>query len=561
MFDFTTHDIRYPVAGQTVTLKSELVPDPISGSIGNRYRTRLTSAPQASALELYTEAKQNYLPDNKITPDVGGLYKIEFCEETDAVVVPHHSTDFGGLSVKGVVQNTLVSTYTMDLYVGEYVSRRVGLPPDECTLGVWAFSNVPNKFSMGLHGVLSAYADQTHAPRLHEHTSDNAAIAVRDASVMSALRDIGGMTPGWEAYGDRFHIEQITIVPWASIIDSAILDTFAYTVLAMNSHITSAHIDIHAAADAGNQVTAADADLTEPLQRTLLNDILAQVSAHAAIGAGVVHHDADTIFAGDVIGLAPLGVGSSLEDRIDFCNTLFAAVDGHMARTFLTTAHTTYAHDHSGDTHLSYATYYPVDTVEGVRDAANHMKAIYNAHRSNALLVVGAGYHAIAGDFHCMFDDAYPTDKAGLAVAVRTALSIWNSHVTNVEADSGTTIVYHTEADHGSRTDTIPGPTDYESAVIALEALRYCIGTHVSRGSPVHSAARPGGWKVWPRGIEAIHHAFRAAVENKVGCNARNVLTPTIKLVQVGGWKLGGTPPSDQTDSSVNPGVGIPVHD
>lgn len=559
MITSPTHDIRYPVVGQPLTLSCTI-------SAGNRYRTRLTSAPPGSTIELYSAANANYLADNRFTPDVSGVYRVEYVEETNAVVVPHHSTDFGGADARGVVTTTVESTVTLELAVAGYDTREIGVAPDSCTLGVWATRS--SWSGAGDDGVISAYADQAHAPQLYDGRSDNAKIALRDDAVMRALADIGGATRGWTTYsvGDRAPIETEAIIPYADVVDTEILTSFADTAKAINSHIrppdgmVANQIEVHANSDITNPVTNPACTVgNEPSQRVLLAELLVCITAHAANNGGLYHHDADSVLAGLVFAPPPLPNPSSLTQRIVFANWLFDIIDGHFARKWLTS--TSYVHLGGGDQHMDYAAKYPAYDETTVVALANEMRTKYETHRT-LLIAVAAPYHNLNGTANVCFNETMPGDRDGFVKAVATLLTVLNRHVTNID-EQGAAAQWHSTADTVCRTDTIPGPTDYVSALNAFEALRHLFAQHVAKGATTHAAAWSAGyWAVRPRGAEAVHHAFRAAVQAlTVGLTPpRNFLLAEVWLQRIGGFAK-ADPPDNIEGGSALSAIGVPIHD
>lgn len=510
----TQRDIRYPSPGDKVTITAVYTQ-------GNRFRCRLINRPVDSALEVYTPAKDNYLTGNTITPDVVGCYVVEVVEESVANPVPRFSNDRG--SGQCIETITPIASSTHYITVVGRVTRQIGFAPDDVTLECYATTDdFASIFLSPASGVLTRYTDAVRCPRLINPGSDRAKLAAAHASVARWVAEIGGYGNASALsgvasfkYGDRAD-QVLPIVAHDAVVDADVLDSFAWLINRMNDHIEEQAVRIHGAADAANVVTAADAVAgDEPSQRLLLNDIRATLAAHVAIGGGGAHANADSIAVPKLAALAPLPAGSTPQQRITRTVQLFDILDAHLTRVWISLAGTL-VHDTTGDNHMSYSTLYPAFDDASVVAAANAMKVEYNLHRQR-VVVLAALYHNIPGTSTSTYNDAMPTDRTGFVTAVRTALQVWQSHVSNIEHTSSADVAFHSDGvdpypDFGSRTDVIPGPSDYTGALNAMEALTWCMSRHVALGVPTHGAQYPGRIAIRPYGIEAIHHAFRRAV-------------------------------------------------
>lgn len=534
-----TRDVRYPSVGDKVTIKCLF-----TAGTGKRFRCRLIDKPIDSALVVYTAANDTWLTNNQITPDVVGRFRVELVEELVVNPVPTFSNDLGaGQCIETI---STVDTDSHYMTVMGKVKRQIGFAPDDVTLEAYtATDDFAPSFLSPTSGVLTRYTDATRCPKLTNPGSDIAKIAAAYDTIARQVAEIGGYGNESAAsgvasykYGDRAD-QILPIIPETSLADSAILTSFAWMINRMNDHIEEQAVMIHGAPDA-NEVTAADAVAgDEPSQRLLLNDILTILSAHVAIGGGGVHNTADTIATAALAGLAALPNPSTLAQRIARANALFDIMDDHFTQVFLALDPASgIVHDTTGDNHMSYSTLYPVWNDATVVACANAMKVQYNLHRVRVVLLA-ALYHAIPGDVHCTYNDAMPVDSAGFIAGVRKALQVWQAHVTNIEFDSGATIVYHTAADFGSRTDVIPGPSDYAGAINAMEALNWTISKHASLGVPTHGYQQAGRIKIRPYGVEAIHHAFRTGV-TYTGMTVGNVENAAYaRLIMGGGFSKG----------------------
>lgn len=514
----TTRDVRYPSPGNKVTLNCVY-------TVGNRFRCKLTNKPIDSALECYEAAKDNYIDGNQITPDVVGCYTVTFVEETVSNPVPHFSNDTGAGQCVEVV--TPIATATHYITVVGKVKRQIGFAPDDCTIELHATTDdfAPG-FVSPAAGALTRYTDATRCPVLVDPTSDAAKIAVAADIVARLVAEIGGYgnastMAGVRSYkyGDRAD-QVLPIVSYADIEDTAVLTSFQWTIQHMNNHIAATLIRVHGVADAANVLLSPVAVVgDEPSQRTLLNEILTNLFAHASIGGGGVHVNADTVCTGELAALAPLPNPSTLSQRVARTNVLFNSMDAHMNRTWISTAWTVNVHQLGADNHLDYDAYYPACDEASVVALANHMRTRFGCtvaptalEHLGRVLLCAANYHAIGGGAASTYNDTMPVDAPGLISGVRKALQVLHAHVTNVEFTTGTSVVYHTAADWGSRTDVIPGPSDYVGALNALEALSWMLARHAQLGTSTHDISHQGNWKKRPQGIEAIHHAFRTAV-------------------------------------------------
>ncbi|MFA4900900.1 MAG: hypothetical protein WC563_15385 [Brevundimonas sp.] len=518
----TTRDVRYPAPGDKVTLNCVY-------TVGNRFRTKLTNKPIDSALETYEAAKENYLVGNTITPDVVGCYTVTFVEETSTIPVPHFSNDTGAGQCVEVV--TAVATSAHAITVAGKVKRQIGFAPDDVTLELYA---TVDDFAGGTTGgALTRYTDATRSPRLTNPGGDAAKIAMATDYVARHVAEIGGYgnetalsTVKSYKYGDR--TDQIApVMSYLRIEDATILESFAWTIVRLNEHTQNVGIAVHNVIDAANVITSPVGVVgDEPSQRILLNETLVDLAAHAAIGGGGAHANADTVCTGWCALYAPLPNPSTVQERIDRTLVLFDLMDEHMTRTqILVTAQVPYVHRDAADEHLDYDAYYPPHDETTAVACMNHMRTRFGCTGAPAATehlgraVITAAYHNIPGGWDSYYGDTMPSDSAGLIVGVRKALQVFQAHVTNIEFTSGVTVLYHAAAggvtatpDWGSRSDVIPGPSDYVGAINALEALNWLLALHSNNGTPTHSMRYQGVWKKRARGIEAIHHAFRTAV-------------------------------------------------
>lgn len=542
-----SRDARYPSAGQTIAILATF-------NAGNRFRCYLYDKPAASALVVSDPTDPTYLPDNKFTPDVAGVFTIRVVEELVTVRVSHFSNDVGKhvWDPPGTVPAAVVIVTPIDqdpdpavtrcyqtyyVTVGAVVTRAIGIAPDTCTVTMLATTNEATSpwYLTPTRGVLTAKYDRTRAAALSTPTSDRARIAMGSSTVSAAVRDIGGNGGVGYVYGERA-CESVIILSWDDVIDSGIIDSFGWTIRRMNQHITRDVLDVHGAADAANTITSAVGAVGDAgSQVTRLNDIAATLALHAANNPGAYHHDADTVATAALAAIAPLAAGATLAQRVDRTNVLFDIVDNHLTRERLTLDAVAYAHDDVADNHLDFATHYPAFDESSAVLSMNATATGYESHRTR-VNVVAAGYHVILGTTDNTYNTARPVSKATYISAVCTALNIWNCHLQNINPTTSASVGYHAEPD-SVRTDTIGGPTDYASAIAAHEALDWSIAAHAAKGSPVHGSAWAGYAKWKPRGMAKIHDAFRTAMQAAAPTIPSGENYASAQMIAVGGWK------------------------
>lgn len=516
-------DLLWVFPGDIVTLTATY-------TVGNRFRCRLVSKPSSSALELWDEAKQNWLESNQIVPDVGGRYSFTFVEETSSYDIPHFSNDLG---VNGVETVTTIATQTYAFTVCSKLTRDIGVAPDKCVLELWACSD--DDTSSPTHGVLTYLADATKCPVLTtDGSSDSAKNAAFATTTAATVQLVGGYGDAFHIYGDPTYNQFSTMISWDDLISSDPIGDLGRTIWSLNEHISTATLDVHGAADAGNAITAADATVGGAAsQVTLLNDIRTQLIAHVVLTAGSVHSNADTVAQAELALLAALPGGATLAQRIARTNELLDVVAGHLPRGTINLNTYTPVHLFPGDNRPVLISCW---TEANAVTLMNALKTHYEAHRVKTNLVAG-GYHNIVGTTDNTYNEQVPLDRDGYVKAVSGALDIFHAHVTNRNPADGTINLYHTSADWAHRADLLGKPTDFASAVVYHELLDWLLTKHVSTAGSVHSTlAYPGRWYRIFSGIPAIHASFRDNLTSSTGSVPVNENQAAGKLVLLGGF-------------------------
>lgn len=525
-----TRNLDWVYPGDRVTITATI-------DTGQRYRVKLVEKPADSTLELFSASRQNYLANNAFTPDAAGRYTVAVVEESVSLPVPKFSNDFGGPSGKGVevimVHPTVVGPdtfYQMTAYVsvGERATRQIGLGADQATVEVWSGADERAAWPATIEGVVTHYADATHCPRIIEPRTSAARLAAQDSGVGKALRAIGGYQNESYQYGQRYG-ESAPVLTWSAVADATPFTRLAWFIDRLNWHIRGDRVKVHATADAANTIATADCapgDATS--QINLLNAILSKLASHAGVGAGVVHHDADTVCTTACTALASLAAGATLAARIDRVNALFDIVDGHLTRTWLALGGTTYAHNDLADNHLDYATLYPATDEASLVLSANALKAGHNAHLARVSLLA-SGYHlspgSASGGEACTYTGTNPDERESYIRAVGQLSQVLHAHVTNTNPVTGVNEGYHTAPDWSSRSDMLGAPNDFQTALLHHEVLEWLLAKHAGRGASVHGMAHAGNAAIRPVGIEAINHAFLSAL------TAQTITTPSTESV------------------------------
>lgn len=523
-------DRRWVFAGDEIAISADI-------TAGNRYRTYLREKPVKSALSVSTASDPVFLPDNKFTPDVPGRYSIVLREEIVTSPPAHYSNDINAESV------TVPAVYTYTFTVAERVSRAVGLQPDTVTLQMAAtcddWVQDTATWSPTVYGAITRFIDTQNVPVLASPTSDGARIASQSAAVVRAVADIGGNGNDLVYYGQRTAIETLSVMPWESIADSAVIANLGWTIRRYHDHCYTDAVVVHAVADAAHTIGSADcAAGDEPAQRTLLEEIRTDMALHVANNPGAYHDSADATATAALAALAALPNPSTLAARIARTNDLFDIVDAHFTRAFVAQTGATFVHHDVADNHMAYATYYPAYSESTLVLTANYLKAQINLHLARTLLLA-ANYHPIT-DYDNSYLDTYPTDRDTYIKAVSKLLGLFQAHVTNIDSTTGTAAIYHTAADWTSRTDMLGTPTDFTTAVIMHEALDWLLSQHASKGLTTHGMTHAGEAAERPFGIEAIHHAFRSALQSATPTIPANENYAAAKLVLVGGFTSEG---------------------
>jgi hypothetical protein len=153
-----------------------------------------------------------------------------------------------------------------------------------------------------------------------------------------------------------------------------------------------------------------------------------------------------------------------------------------------------------------------------------------------------ANYHAIAGGANSKYNDDRPRDRVGLIAAVSKLLDIMHAHITNVEYSSGSSTAYHTSADWDNRLDTIPKPTDFLGAILAMELMESRFNAHMQSGSPTTSVhgneyASAGYFYTIPTGVGLVHFRFFEALSSAAAAVPDNENEASAKLVALGGFR------------------------
>lgn len=523
---FTSYgkDIQWVMPGDVVTLAAVY-------TVGTRFRCKLVDKPHNSQLELFDEAKENWLSNNQIVPDVGGRYSITFVEETVTIDVPHFSNDLGAGA--GIEQVTAIGDVSYVVTVCKRVVRDIGVLPDKVQIELWGACD--DDVSSPTYGVLTYLADRTKCPRLITDGSSDPAVAAAYATATAlAVEYVGGYGDATHKWGD-LGWESGTIIPWDDVISDDPIGDLGHTIWNMNEHIAAVTLRVHGAADAVNAITAADAATGNAAsQVALLNDILAQIAPHAILIAGPVHACADTIAQAECAALAPLGGGATLTERIDRTNALREILGGHLPRGTMSLITYDAVHYYPGD--------FPAPLLiseawtEGTAvTLMNLMKTYYEAHRAKVVLVA-AGYHAAAGTAENFYNEQVPLDREGYIKAVGGALDIFHAHVTNRNPTTGATVAYHTAADWAHRADMLGKPTDFASAVVYHEILDHLLTKHVQTASDVHSTALYlGRWYKVFKGLGLVHSMFRDSLVSSTGTVPLCDNYAAAKLIMLGG--------------------------
>lgn len=535
-----TADLTLPVAGDTVTFSATATPFFCETGIGtaNQFRFKLISKPLESSLELFDDAKENYLVANKFTPDVDGMYTFTCNAEMVSTSVPHFSNDGSTGGYKGLERTTLLATATVYYPVGGTLTRQLGVAPDTCQISVTTGRYPCIVWSTGspsaipTEGVITDYADATRAPALSDGTTDKAKLAMQAAAVSTALAAIGG-----DGYTGTS-----TILSWSSVIDSDPVATLTYLLLAFNDHVTSTNIATHYGADVTNPIATADCTVGDATsQVNLLNDIRTAGIAHYACtssGGHSVHSTADvtnTLPASDLAG------GASLADRMARANLLTTGLMAHykfgaqpVAGTPVTYG---YVHPDVGDWQATHST--PDATTEATLVArANEIKSVFNAHLGRGQL--GVAYHVDSGVLGSQYFEDFPSELGpAFVAAVNKYADLLQAHATNIKATDGTAETYHTTADWDARTDDLPRATDDAGAIQLLEILHARFFAHVAKGVNVHDRVvtiTRSWWGVAQSGIGLLNGSFVDAVNDAAATVPPTESEATTKLIQLGGF-------------------------
>lgn len=537
-------DVHYPFAGDTVTVNATF-------DAGTRYRVRLVSKPYNSALEVYDEAKDNHLPLNRLTPDVGGRYELLVVEELVQFDPPRFSNDFGDASARGgsatlsrgVEQVTEHGTATLVLTAGERVTRNVGLPPDAVVFEAhahqeWkAASNaVPSAFGgdpLGSdgYGVLTAVVDAAKAPRLIlDGASSVARTAATDTSVAQALRDLGGAPLPSLRYGTRYG-EQHPIMTWNRVIEADPIGSFGWLVQRLNRHIGAIDLSIHQAADTGvGLISPMPAD-----QVTFLNDLRVKLLVHVQ---STTAHKASDVLTAQHIPTSDLALSASQDACCDRTNLLWWCLDEHLTRLYPSSANnvgdTNWVHLY-GDLRLD-ASKYPLAVDAGTAAARQqYMWKRYKDHWWQTDVDTSGVYHSAAASASDLLLDSPPTDRESYIESVGKAWAVFRQHVSNRNV-SGVVTAYHASPDAAASASMLGNPSNFAEAIVYHEALNWALGEHAAKGNPTHSCAYAGGCRPSAHGIEALHHAYRSALLSATGTTPPNANVASSKLVMLGGF-------------------------
>ena len=535
-------DVLYPFVGQTVTINAEI-------SVGNRYRCKLISKPFDSAIELFDDARDNYIVRNRFTPDVAGRYYFTICEETVGANPPRFSNDLGLATghaapgeVRGVESVALVSSLAFTVTVGERVTRELGIAPDTVTLEGWTHTlrdsgagSFPDPLANEDGGLITHYIDSTKSPRLLKADTTPAQIAAQSVAVAEAVRDIGGAISTSYVYGTRYG-EDHAIMPWNRIAFDPIVE-FGWTAQRFNTHIVANAIGVHTAADVTNTLTDA---VGAPLatQIAFLNAAVTAFTGHVQlVGAGPCHAAADTLTLADIP--AALAAGSTQEECIDRTNLLWWILDEHLTRIW--PAHTSTlaaaAVHPAGDARLNDVTYpLAIDATTAVsRQGA--IKSLYGNHIARTGYTMGP-YHANVATSAEQYTDALPDNRDAYVAAVGVLYDKLRAHLGNMSA-AGVSTAYHTAIDNTLSALRDGKPSSFEEAVKYHETINWILATHAFKGAPVHQASYPCGWRPTVHGIEAVHHAYRTELLSAAATVPPNEVYASSKLVMLGGFKKG----------------------
>lgn len=159
---------------------------------GNFVRVYCTAAPPGSDLD----AKLTESPDSRVplhaegiaghwrfTPDVGGVYVLSIEEIT------HGATTHGGgwhRSPDADTTETILSTDTVYLYVGERLTWRLGVSPDTATLVLWIWNGTIRATTTAVHGEVS--------PAIVKPSTQAARTAMIDSALTTAVDALADAT-------------------------------------------------------------------------------------------------------------------------------------------------------------------------------------------------------------------------------------------------------------------------------------------------------------------------------------------------------------------------------
>ena len=548
-------DLAYPFVGDVTTIVATLVPAIGSGVVGNRYRCKLTSKPADSGLELFDDARDNYVANNLFTPDVPGRYYFTVREETVSVDVPRFSNDLGGADKTGIEQVPENSAATLTVTIGEVVTREIGIAPDTVTFEAHCHtlqptvsnlfgnsevfplpSSVTDPLTNESGGIVTAYIDRPRSPRLIlDGASDPSQIAASSISVAKAMRDLGAIGSPSYQYGARYG-ENRSIMPWNLVVADPIVE-FGWTVQRFNTHVVANAIPLHAGADGNAMVNPSGANLAQWI--AFLNELLSRLKIHVQLVAGPVHGAADTLTKGHLDSIAALGAGATFPEVIDRTNLMWWCLDEHLTRIWPAhdSAITAYAVHPAGDVRLDADAYTIAIDAATVADRCSYMRARYEDHRARTGYTLGP-YHANVATDAEQYTDALPDNRDSYPVAVGTLYDLLRKHLGNMSA-AGVSTAYHTAIDNTLAALRDGKPSSFEDAVRYHETINWILATHAFKGAPVHEASYPVGWRPTVRGIEALHHAFRTELLSAAAVVPPNEVYSSSKLVMLGGFKKG----------------------
>lgn len=531
MSNSVSRDVKYPFAGDTITLRLE-EPD------YNITKFWLVSKPFNSKLELFNACNQNYLPSvdrhsAKFTPDIDGTYELVAEARQTRTNAPHFNGDGGVGQSKGIESIVASTQSSFKVYVGHKITRDIGFYPDSCKFVAYATTAIIG--GQAIDGLLTYRAVGERAPRLENGTTDAAKIAMNSPAVVSQIvGSFGGFVDDSTHYSGTEDVIEVS-----SVVPSNLFTDLAWLIYKVNSHMASVGnlLWVHLASDTATTISAANCTVGDAAsQVALINSLRAALTAHAG-KLDNVHAVADTV---SVFGYSvDCPANASLDDRLKyaidverFFNTHRLVVANDISKPYATGTRVHGGqHGTPGDVILPYDV--EPKTEADLVAVLNEVKERAGYHFTRASVELGGVIHS-SSPTALLCSVVTPGDADSYISAVNSLLSVFGAHVMNKDTNGGDA-AYHDDPDDLNSVAKLPRAGSFADAVQLHELLVARFQAHSSTG---HFAVGHGRcfWDHEQSGIGKLHEAFDAQLKQRDFAPPANSNTAVSTLVGRNGF-------------------------